>query len=188
MNDDLPRPGPDSDTDDMHPAKRRRRNSSENAAAKIPRVKMERRRPPRLWKQLREISRKRQANENLAFGKAESMIPTAPSIAPSCAEPLPEKLIPRTKNAWCERWRETVAMGEDYTPPQQSLNNVTLQVYDSITGSETGDFVHVDDYTCPSCCPSSPPLSPCSLTEEEIAMWTPKPVEDMERYALYHWN
>jgi hypothetical protein len=185
--------GPDLHDEDMPPAKRRRLNSSlddgsSNAVAKSRPVKYERhRRPPALWKELRALEQKRRDNESLELEKTERVVPVAASAAPSSSEPLPEALIPRSRNAWCQRWRDMVAMGEDNVNTKQS-NGVTLQVYDPTTGHETGDFVQVEDYTCPSCCNSSPTLSACSLTEEEVERWRPRPVEDFDNYPVYQWN
>lgn len=80
-------------------------------------------------------------------------------------------------------------MGDDNMNQQHNLNEVTLQVYDPTTGFETGDFVHVKDFTCRSCCAPSPPLSACSLTEEEIESLTEKPTEDeFANITMSHWG
>ncbi|KAF8581474.1 hypothetical protein K439DRAFT_1662270 [Ramaria rubella] len=176
------------------PEKRRRLNADDDSSSLRLTVQSRAvvrdryRRPPKLMKELRAFAEKQRRVEEIKH-RADTFIPLAPSHAPSSAEPLPESQVPKTKNAWCERWRDMVAMGEDGTiVHDRSWTDVTLQVCDPVTGSITGEVVAAEDKTCPSCCPPSPTCSECSLTEEELAMYQDPPIpEAFHQFHVYQW-
>jgi hypothetical protein len=217
LNDGFSGAGPDMATEDLPPAKRQRRepvrsseeaqtaqliDSDDSACGEVEvqdqhgREFERYRKPKRRWLWLRRAAKKRtEARRTLGKNRStESVISEGPSVAPSSAEPLPGKMIPKRKHAAVQRWRDMVATGEDTAGDSDSSSAMVQRgkwvdalECDTSTGGETGDLERIADHTCSSCGPSSPTLSACSLSSEELARWNRKEPEDFRHLQLDQW-
>ena len=201
--------GPDLASDDLPPAKRQRKgrigdSKDRHTSGKISsngevqhqhtRVFERYRRPKRSWRKYYTPKHKRKLGlTRWKNPSTESLLSMCPSIAPSSAEPLEEKMIPRRKHAAVQRWRDMVAMGQEDNATSESGSSVPpgkwvdALVCDPSTGNETGDVEQISDHTCSSCCLSSPTLSACSLSSEELARWHRPAAEDFSNLRLHQW-
>jgi len=204
LNDGFPGSGPDIAHDDLPPAKRQRLGSvgdtidapqkifSHIEVQQLHTLVVERyRRPKRPWRKFCKPKKKRKSA--LTFWNSpstESLSSNCPSIAPSSAEPLSEKMVPKKNHAAIQQWRDMVAAGQDHGSTGSSVQSgkwVDGLVCDPSTGCETGDVGRISDHTCSSCCPTSPALSACSQSSEELAIWNAQEPEDFSNLRLHQW-
>ncbi|KAF8519613.1 hypothetical protein BU17DRAFT_89750 [Hysterangium stoloniferum] len=123
------------------------------------------------------------APSDISFRSASTTV----SRAPSSADPLPEKLIPKKRNEFCESWRNMVALGGDMpTTLHVHKKEVLLPVSNHFTGEWSGDIVPVTEDDRVS---STSSVSECSLTPEELAEYAPKAdVRDLEDFPVHQWR
>ncbi|KIJ27610.1 hypothetical protein M422DRAFT_71594 [Sphaerobolus stellatus SS14] len=96
------------------------------------------------------------------------------SIAPSVDGPLTPEQIPRRKSDFCKDWIGMANQAEDHAVSSENplWLNFSKEVWDPAAGTEMSEIWQTMDNECMSPAPGSPMLSECSLSEEEMKMYS----------------